>query len=142
MVMPLFSFTTPSQQQDPSAGIGMQQYNQQGGGQIDPGRSPANQGSQAPALGQALMQMAQQQAQKQAGDAAAAKYGISPDGSYGASSPAAQMHAGQNFMWNSSPSTDSQWQSTLDSQNPSMMSKAGSWLSNLFSSGGGSSGGQ
>lgn len=64
--MALFSFTTPGQQQDQSAQLGMQQYADQGQGGVDPGKTPAMQGSQAPALGAALQQLVQQQQKQQA----------------------------------------------------------------------------
>lgn len=118
-----FSFTLPSQQQDPTAAAGMQQYNAQGQGAIDPGRAPAMQSGQAPALGAALQQMvAKNQAQQTAqqnGQFAAGQQALSQGAQDGSVGPTVQNAALQQQVMQ---------QNNIPQPQPSLMQQLGSYF--------------
>lgn len=105
--MALFSFIMPSQQSDPSAQLGLQQYADQGQGGVDPGKTPAMQGGSAPALGNALQQLVQQQNQQQAqqnGQFNAGQQALAQGAQNGSVGPTTQNAAlQQQFMTSQKP---------------------------------------
>lgn len=127
MPYPLFTFSTPGQQQDQSGAAGMQQYNAQAGNGVDPGKAPAMQAPTAPALGQALQnqiaQQNQQQQSQQNGQFAAGNQALATGAQNGSVGPTTQNAALQQQLMQ---------QNGVGQPQPTWGQQAGGYLSNLF----------
>jgi hypothetical protein len=130
--MGLYSFTLPSQQQDQSGGMGMQQYNQQGQGGVDPGRAPAMQAPQAPALANALqqqiMQQKQQQQQQQNGQFQAGQQALAQGGQAAPNMNGMNMGGVGPTVGNAAAQSQIMGANGIQPQSPS-------WMSQLFGGG-------